>query len=46
MICYDGIMISCFANKRKKDQIAKAKELNPKRDKTKQGLLELGSYPF
>ena len=46
MICYDGIMISCFENKRKKDRIAKAKKLNPKGDKTKHGLLELGSYPF
>ena len=27
-------MISCFANKRKKDQITRAKKLNPKRDKT------------
>ena len=38
-------MISCFANKRKKkDQIARAKKLNPKRDKTKHGLQECGVY--
>ena len=40
ILCYDGIMISCFANKRKNDQIARAKKLNPKRDKTKHGLVE------
>ena len=39
-------MISCFANERKKkDQIARAKKLNPKRDKTQTCLLnETGSH--
>ena len=43
IICYDGIMISYFANKRKKkDQIGRAKKLTQKRDKNKHGLREYG----
>ena len=40
-------MISCFENERKKkDQIARAKKLNPKRDKTQTCLLSETSSHF